>query len=272
MLIRYLQKKGRTDITQITAQDLDQYFRTIFDAGIKGSVRRSRASITKGFFQSLFDSGRIISNPARHIEVPSERIDILPAPPLNEDEVCHLIEKLPRRNAIDLRNRLHVELLYSCGLRISESLALSVRDIDLQREVLIVRHGKGDKLRQIPLMRGVAGALRDYSAVRRFLLQGPDHGALLLNLQGQRLTQKQFRGWFKELNTNREADRLRPIYPHLLRHSIAVHLLRAGADIRYIQEFLGHSHLNTTKIYLRLVPERLRIDYDNAMPQIAVGL
>ena len=150
----------------------------------------------------------------------------------------------------------------------SESLLLDVRDVDLRRNILFVRHGKGGKDRALPLMRGIIGSLRDYLAVRRSLLRGPDHDALLLNESGRRLTQRQFRIWLKRLNKARTGKR--PIHPHLLRHSIAVHLLRAGADVRYIQEFLGHANLNTTKIYLRLVPERLKQDYDKAMPEIAL--
>ena len=119
------------------------------------------------------------------------------------------------------------------------------------------------------MMNGVRGALRDYLALRRTLLRGPDRGASFLNSRGQRLKPAGVRCWMRKLNATRVPD-APPVHPHLLRHSFAVHLLRNGADIRHIQEFLGHADLDTTKIYLRLVPGRLKDDYDAAMPEIAV--
>ena len=269
MIIRYFMKKGKEGPTEFTSQDLDEYFMLLFQTGIKQSVRRARASVIRGFFQWLAENGKIISDPTRHISVPDDDDKLLMVAPLEEAEVAQLIEGLPRATAIDLRNYAHIELLYSCALRIAESLMLDVRDVDLNNNVLHVRHGKGSKGRVLPLMRGVAGALRDYLVVRRSLLRGPDTGALLLNGDGRRLTPVTFRRWMKRLNKARGIG-ARHIHPHLFRHSIAVHLLRAGADIRYIQEFLGHSKLNTTKIYLRLVPERLKDDYEKAMPIIPV--
>ena len=268
LLMRYLRQKNIRSVTEVEPPELDAYFTMLFGSGIKYSVRRSRASIARQFFRWLVESGKVLSNPARDIAVLADDDEPLPAPPLDEQDVNDLIDRLPRLSAIDLRNRLHIDLLYSCGLRMSESLQLDLRDLDLHRNILFVRHGKGDKDRALPLMRGVIGSLRDYMAVRRSLLWGPDHGALLLNKSGRRLTQRQFRVWLKRLNTARIGKR--SVNPHLLRHSIAVHLLRAGADVRYIQEFLGHTNLNTTKIYLRLVPERLKHDYDKAMPEIAL--
>jgi len=107
-------------------------------------------------------------------------------------------------------------------------------------------------------------------AVRRTLLKGPDHGALLISQYGRRMAQPSVYGFFDDLNRQRGPD-ARHLHPHLFRHSIAVHRLRGGADIRYIQAFLGHASLDTTKIYLRLVPGRLKEDYDRAMPEINVG-
>lgn len=130
-----------------------------------------------------------------------------------------------------------------------------------------MRAGKGGKDRLLPLMGGSLAAARDYLAVRRDLVRGPDHGALLLGRRGRRVN-------IKDLGRLlRRASRVLGfrVRPHLLRHSIAVHLLRGGTDVRYIQHFLGHSSLDMTKVYLRLVPGHLREDYDEAMPVIEVG-
>ena len=162
-----------------------------------------------------------------------------------------------------------MELLYGCALRISEAVNLDLADVDLRTRTVNVRKGKGGKSRTLPMMKGVQGALRDYLALRRSLLRGPDHGALLLSRRGHRLNPGTFRDWLRDLNRKR-GQAARRIHPHLLRHSIACHLLRGGADIRHVQEFLGHASLETTKVYLRMVPGRLKEEYEKAMPDIAV--
>jgi site-specific recombinase XerD len=110
-----------------------------------------------------------------------------------------------------------------------------------------------------------------YRAVRRTLRKGPDHGALFLTQYGKRLVRGGAYALFEGLDRQRGTD-VRHLKPHLFRHSIAGHHVRAGADVRYIQQFLGHGSLDTTRIHLRLVPGRLKEDYDRAMPEISTGL
>lgn len=119
----------------------------------------------------------------------------------------------------------------------------------------------------MPMMRSVLSAAKDYLAVRRELLRGPDPGVLLLGKNGQRLDDKVIQRLLWRLSGILGAH----VHPHLLRHSLAVHLLRGGVDVRVIQEILGHARLDTTKVYLRLVPGDLREAYDRAMPPIDVG-
>ncbi|MBE7465961.1 MAG: tyrosine-type recombinase/integrase [Planctomycetes bacterium] len=235
----------------------------------------SRASFTitaRAFLRWLAESGAIPADPARHVTVPRpEKDDLpLPEPPLSEADVAELLNAMPKRNAVDLRDIALVELLYSGGLRISEALALDLRDTDFQNRVLHVRNGKGAKPRELPLLQGLFIALRTYLALRRSLLKGPDHGALLLTNRGQRLTIGASDRMFDKLN-RRRGPKAPHLHAHRLRHSIAVHMLRGGADIRYIQAFLGHDSLESTKIYLRLVPADLRKVYDAAMPELAVS-
>ena len=172
---------------------------------------------------------------------------------------------------IDLRNACLLELLYGCALRISEALALNLADVDLARRVVVIRASKHDQDRVVPLMGTAEAATQDYLAIRRTLLKGPDTGALFLSQYGKRLVVASVYGLFADLNTRRGPD-ARHLHPHLFRHSIAVHLLRGGADVRHIQHFLGHASLDTTKVYLRLVPGRLKDDYEKAMPEIAMGV
>ena len=115
---------------------------------------------------------------------------------------------------------------------------------------------------------GALGALRDYHAVRRHLVVGPDRGALFLTNRGERIGPFVVQHVLTDLS--KRAGLPRRVHPHLLRHSIAVAMLRGGADIRHVQALLGHASIETTKIYLRMVPGHLREEYDKAMPTIAV--
>lgn len=112
-------------------------------------------------------------------------------------------------------------------------------------------------------------SVRDWLALRRSLLKGPDHGALLLDRKGRRMREFHATTLFDRLNQSRGLG-ARRLYPHLMRHSVATHMLQNGADIRHIQAFLGHSSLESTKIYLRLVPGRFKEDHEKASPEISV--
>ena len=258
---------GAVRRVEVKAQDLERFIQHLRRSGCKRSSRRAFASTTRNFFGWLAEHGKIISNPAADLSAGREDEEELPPPPLSVEEVADILDNYPRRSAIDIRNRALLELLYGCGLRLSEALSLDVEDVRLADRTLHVRHGKGAKERELPLGRGVVHAVRDYLALRRSLIRGPDSGALLLDCRGNRLSDEAARRAFNDLN----AKRRRKIHPHLFRHSIAVHLLQNGADIRYVQQFLGHEKLDTTKIYLRLVPGRLKEDYDKAFPDIAVN-
>lgn len=268
LLAVFLKSKGKHRFADVKPVNIDAFMRSLADAGNKPSTRMARAWTIRAFFRWLVENGKLLSNPARDIAMPMDEDDLpLPCAPLSEAEVGEIIESVPRRNVIDLRTRLHLELLYGCGLRLAESVALDLKDADVNSRTVRVRAGKGNKGRLLPMMGGVYNALRDYLALRRSLLRGPDHGALLVNNRGKRVEPSSMRDWMEKWNERRKAGKPR-IYPHLLRHSIAVHLLRGGADIRHVQEFLGYAQLDTTKIYLRLVPGRLKEDYDRAMPEI----
>jgi len=263
----FLRRKGRSRVAEVQANDLDDWMRSLAARGVKRLTRRGLASTARSFFRQLVERGKILSDPSRYITQPIDPEEELPPPPLSEQEVAALLDGLPKRNVIDLRNRAHIELLYGTAIRISESLSVNVADIDFSNRLVKVK-GKGGKERMLPLGRGAMLALRDYLALRRSLLRGPDHGALFLGRYGTRLTPEAFRDWLRKLNRSRLNGKR--LHPHLLRHSAAVHMLRAGADIRHVQEFLGHSNLDTTKIYLRMIPGRLKDDYVKSMPEIDI--
>ncbi|MCZ7647446.1 MAG: tyrosine-type recombinase/integrase [Planctomycetota bacterium] len=267
-LSRFLLRRRVKRATEVNPGDLTGYAAQLARRGASHETRCAYLSAVCVFFRWLAERGRILVNPARHLVIPEEDEAPLPAPPLTEEEVSRILDHLPRRSVVDLRNRLHLELLYGCGLRITESLELRVSDIDMANRSVRIR-GKFGKIRVLPIMRGALGALKDYMALRRSLLRGPDSGVLLLGkTTGRPLTPPLLYQVLR--NLRRRLGLKRRLNPHLFRHSIAVHLLQRGADIRHVQEFLGHASIDTTKVYLRMVPGRLKEDYDKAMPVIAV--
>ncbi len=270
-VVYFLGRRGVLRAADTTPADLDAYMLALVERGLRMRSRQSYGSSITDFFRSLQERGRLLANPARDLPVPDDEIDDLPKSPLSEAEVADLLDTLPRRTPIHLRNALHLELLYSCGLRVGESVALDLDHVDLHRRTLHVARGKSSRERVVPLVSGAVAALNAYLAVRRSLLRGPDHGALLVDIHGDRLDHQVIRAFLNKLSLRRPPE-AQKLHPHLFRHSIAVHLLRGGADVRYIQQFLGHVSLGTTKVYLRLVPGRLKDDYDAAMPEIDVGL
>ncbi|MCS6776994.1 MAG: tyrosine recombinase XerC [Chloroherpetonaceae bacterium] len=168
-----------------------------------------------------------------------------------------------------LRDRALMELLYASGIRAGEAQALNLEDLDLENEEVRIRHGKGDRERIALMGRAAVIALRDYLANGRPLLashnDGPPDPAVFLNKFGRRLSDRGIRRTFDKYF--REAsDRLK-ITPHILRHTFATHLLDNGADLRAVQELLGHAHLVTTQIYTHVSAERMRTVYEQAHPR-----
>jgi site-specific recombinase XerD len=267
----YLYRRGIVQVADIQPADLDAWCQDLAAQGLTRGTRAAYAATVRQFCARCHARGWLIRDPALDLGVPADTDEDLPPPPLSEPEVRTILGCLPRATVFDHCFAAHLELLYGCALRLSESLALDVDDCDLVRRCVHVRHGKGDRARQVPLMPGTLAVVQDYLAVRRSLLRGPDQGALLLDRKGQRMSEMQIRNLFRRLNRHRPAG-MPHLHPHLFRHSIAVHLLRGGADIRHVQQFLGHASLETTKIYLRMVPGHLKAVYDRAFPIIPVRL
>ena len=176
----------------------------------------------------------------------------LPDAPRKE-EVEGLLERLEGEGPIAVRNRALVELVYSAGLRSAEAVGLDLGDVDVERELVHVRRGKGDKERVVPLGEEAAHWLARYLREARPALARGANDALFLSVRGRRLDTSALR-------------RLVP-HPHRLRHAFATHLLEGGADLRTIQELLGHSSLSTTQVYSHVDARRLRRVYDRAHPR-----
>jgi len=260
--LAFLAAQGVRRWSSLSPDHCTAFLLSLSAAGLGRTSRDSFAWSLRGLGTWLAQQGRVLRDPTADLVVLEDDELPLPPAPLSEQQVAVIFDAVPRRHVVDLRNRLHLELLYSCALRTAEAVALDVGDLDLEARTLYVRITKGGVPRALPLMPGTLAAAGEYLALRRELLRGPDTGALFLTPRGRRLQpwhmQRLLAGASRSLGFR--------VHPHLLRHSIAVHLLRQGADVRHIQQFLGHASLETTKVYLRLVPGQLREDYDEAMP------
>ena len=182
---------------------------------------------------------------------PPRRPRRLPDAP-KEKEIDELLARVAGEEALELRNRALLELLYSCGLRTAEAVGLDLGDVDFDREAVHV-HGKGRKDRVVPLGEEAAHHLARYLRDARPALARGAVDAVFLSARGRRL----------DTSTVRRLVR----HPHRLRHSFATHLLEGGADLRTIQELLGHASLSTTQIYSHVDAKRLRRVYDRSHPR-----
>jgi integrase/recombinase XerD len=245
-----------------TTEELERWLAEQRAAGLSPATIARRAAAVRSFFRHLVLLGARRDNPAAEVALPRRRRH-LPRT-LSVGEVERLIDAAAGSTPRDLRDRALVELLYGAGLRVSEAVSLDRTSVDL--DARIVRCvGKGDKERIVPLGRPAADALRRYAAHGRPYLDRRHRAELFLNAQGGGLTRA---GAFLILRRLAAKAGLEPerIHPHLLRHSFATHLLEGGADLRSVQEMLGHADLSTTELYTHVSDRRRRELYYQAHP------
>ena len=228
------------------------------------TVARKLAS-QRALFRVLREHGLVAQNPA----------DLLPAPKrpaklpraLKASEVASLLDRIPAATPLELRDRGLFELAYACGLRAEELVNLDVASIDFDGEQLRVE-GKGAKTRIVPAGEQALAAVRNYLERGRGALEAESTGAepaLFLSKTGRRLStsdvRRRLRTWARHARTQGA------VHPHALRHSFATHLLEGGADLRAIQELLGHATISTTQVYTRVDSARLRAAYSRSHPR-----
>jgi site-specific recombinase XerD len=228
----------------------------------KASVARKLAAI-RSFGEHLVATGEAAQNPADLLPTP-KRESRLPRV-LGRDEVARLLERIPATGPLEVRDRAMFELAYSCGLRAEEIVSLDLGAPDFDAETLRVT-GKGRKTRLIPIGEPAQLALRRYLETARPALEpGRDERALFVSRRGRRLSPSDVRRRLDKWV--REAAVAGHVSPHTLRHSFATHLLEGGADLRSIQDLLGHASVSTTQVYTRVEPSRLRNEYAKAHPR-----
>ena len=248
--------------SQATEEEVKAWLADLRGRGQAPSSVARRAAAARAFYRHLVLLGLRQDNPAADVELPRRR-NRLPRT-LSPAEVERLIDAANGTSPRSLRDRALVELLYGAGLRVSEAVGLERGSIDLDNR-LVRCTGKGGKERIVPLGREAAEAVRRYQARGRPYLDRRHRPELFLNAQGGALTRA---GAFLILRKLAEKAGLDPqrVHPHILRHSFATHLLEGGADLRSVQEMLGHADLGTTELYTHVSDRRRRDTYFSAHP------
>ena len=248
-----------------TRQVMLKYLLDLKERGYVATTAARKVAAARSFFSFLVNEGIIKTNPTENMSSPTVG-KALPKPiPI---EQIRLLLDQPGKLATSeaKRDRAMLELLYASGMRISELVALNMDDVNMEGEYFVRCFGKGRKERIIPLYKQIAENIKKYIEEERFKLsRGRKEDARFLNARGERLTRQGF--WQKLKEYAKSAGLSSQISPHTLRHSFATHMLNGGADLRSVQELLGHANISTTQVYTHLTSEHARKAYNDAHPR-----
>jgi integrase/recombinase XerD len=260
--LRALREYLGKPVAQATLEELERYIAQLRADGLSSATIARRTAAARSFFRHEQLLGARSDNPAAAVALP-RRAKTLPKT-LSPGEAVRLIDAAAGTQPRALRDQALVELLYGAGLRVSEATGLDKTGVDLDERLVRVI-GKGNKERVVPIGRPAVEALRRYLARGRPHLDRRHRPELFLNAKGGPLTRA---GAFLILRKLAEKAGLEPqrVHPHLLRHSFATHLLEGGADLRSVQEMLGHADLSTTELYTHVTDRRRRELYYRAHP------
>ena len=261
-LSEYLDSHDMPNLVDASEKDLNAYLDYLRRMGKSPATVTRHIATMKRFYSYFFTTGTIVQDPAAGLI--SEKMEKKLPQILTSKEVELLLEQPECTDAKGYRDRAMLELLYATGIRVTELISLNVTDVSLA--VGVIRCRKKDKERVIPLYPKAVKALAEYMEfIRPQMLASPDEQSLFVNVNGERMTRQ---GFWKIVKTYQAKAHIeKDITPHTLRHSFAAHLLENGADLRSIQEMLGHSDLSSTQIYAHLVKKHLKDVYNKAQPR-----
>lgn len=260
LFLQFINEVQIHSFNQITFRVLHHYLASLGEKGLSAATLERRVASLKSFFKFLTRREIITKNPAALLSSPKKekRLPVV----LEKREIKILIASMPDITPLEIRNKTILTLLYATGLRVSELVSLNLQNIDLNQQTLRVV-GKGSKERIVPIGNTATVMIRKYLLPRKELICN-ETDALFLTKNGNRLSDRMVRNII-----NCSVDHIamhKKIHPHTLRHTFATHLLDNGANIRVIQELLGHSSLSTTQIYTHLSVEKLKENYSKFHP------
>ncbi|NPV82733.1 MAG: site-specific tyrosine recombinase XerD [Candidatus Aminicenantes bacterium] len=254
--------RGKKSLLKLKEPDLVEFIHLQAQSGLSPRSLARLVSSLKSFFRFLLLENHIKKNPAEGLTSPSLWLTLPRV--LSLEEVESLLGKPDLKKPQGIRDRAVLELLYGCGLRVSELVSLELKDVRLAQGFLVCR-GKGNKERIVPIGRAAARWLKTYLKEVRPQWDRRGSSVIFLTRRGQPFTRQ---GIWKILKAyGQEAGLRDKIHPHVLRHSFATHLLERGADLRSVQMLLGHSQITTTQIYTHVSRDRLKQIYDRFHPR-----
>ncbi len=259
-------KQGSTPSwANFSRQNMLSHMLDLKERGYVATTIARKVAAARSFFGFLVAEGIIKTNPTENMSSPSVG-RALPKP-ISISQVRLLLEQPNKLSTAEAkRDRVMLELLYASGMRISELVALNLGDVNTEGDYYVRCFGKGHKERIIPIYEQIAMTVKKYiEETRPQLAHDKKEEALFLNARGERLTRQGF--WQKLKAYAKSAGLDAQISPHTLRHSFATHMLSGGADLRSVQELLGHANISTTQVYTHLTTEHIRRTYDKSHPR-----
>jgi integrase/recombinase XerD len=253
-------EKNGFDLEKVTRNDLREWLIDLSKGDLSESSKRRLVSSIRGFYKFLMIDGHVKSSPAEDIVAPQKGF-YLPKF-LNQTEIEMLLAQPDIDTESGLRDRAILELMYSSGLRVSEVVNLLLREVDLDNGVLTCT-GKGSKTRRVPIGSSAVEWLRKYLALRR-KQENIEIQNLFVSPGGNRLTRQLIHSFVRAYGNS---CGLEGVSPHTLRHSFATHLVQNRADIRSVQQMLGHADISTTQIYTHITDAHLKTAYENFHPR-----
>jgi integrase/recombinase XerD len=253
-------EKNGYDLLTLTIRDLREWLIDLAGENLSENSKRRAISALRGFYKFLQFDGHIKKNPAEDLVAP-QKGSYLPKF-LNQNDVESLLSVPDVSTEIGLRDKAILELMYACGLRVSETVDLKMSDIDADVGILTCK-GKGSKTRKVPIGKSAIEWVKRYLILRR-KKQNIEINNLFVNFSGRPINRQTI---FKFIKEYAEKIGLEDVSPHTLRHSFATHLVQNRADIRSVQQMLGHADISTTQIYTHLTDTHLRQTYEKFHPR-----
>ena len=252
--------KNGLDLLSLTRQELREWLIDLGHTKLSENSKRRMISAMRGFYKFLLIDGHLTKNPADNLDSPQKGL-YLPKF-LNQAEIETLLAQPDVSIETGLRDRAILELMYACGLRVSEAVTLTMKDVDLDSGILTTT-GKGSKTRRVPVGSSAVEWLKTYLVVRR-RKENVEIQNLFVTPLGKPLNRQIIYDFVREYA---EKCGLKGVSPHTLRHSFATHLIQNRADIRSVQQMLGHSDISTTQIYTHITDAHLKRSYDQFHPR-----
>ena len=265
--VKHLQEQGVTDLRKVSHATILEYQHRVMEKSLATESKALRLRPVKRLFEYLVDTHQLLINPTEGI-IETSRKHRKIGPVLTLDEMKKLMNQPNMSLKTHIRNRAIMEVMYSTGIRINELVSLEVYHVDFKEKVLYIRKGKGNKQRVVPLGKAAASYLKEYLENIRPWWSRHDRKErrLFLNHHGKPITGNNIRSFLRRYRLS--AGIKKPVSPHTLRRTCATHLLQQGADLVYIKELLGHSHLSTTRFYTKVTPVDIKKVHDKTHPGI----